>query len=92
MGLIENIAHPGGNITGFTNMEPTMGGKWLEMLIEVAPRLTRIAVMRNPKTTPTAAAFVTPAESAARKFGQTDHRAGRALSAASGLPVPGFRR
>src|SRR5215472_7361312 len=68
-GLIENIAHPGGNITGFTNMEPVMGGKWLEMLIEIAPRLTRIAVMCNPKTTPTAAAFVTPAESAARKFG-----------------------
>jgi putative ABC transport system substrate-binding protein len=68
-GLIENIAHPGRNITRFTNMEPVMEGKWSEMPIEIAPRLTHVAVMCNPKTTPTAAAFVAPAEAVARKSG-----------------------
>src|SRR5262249_25214632 len=68
-GLIENIAHPGGNITGFTNLEPAMGSKWLEMLIEIATRVTRVAVMCDPKTTPTAAAFAPPVEAAAHKFG-----------------------
>jgi len=67
-GLIENIAHPGGNITGFSNLEPTMGAKWLEMLLEIAPRVTRVAVLCDPKTAPTAAAFAPPAEAAAHKF------------------------
>jgi putative ABC transport system substrate-binding protein len=68
-GLIENIAHPGGNITGFTNMEPTMGTKWLELLHDVAPHVTRIAILCDPKRTPTAAAFVPPLEAAAQKVG-----------------------
>ena len=68
-GLIENIAHPGSNITGFTNMEPTLGAKWLELLIEIAPRVTRVAIMCDPKTTPTAASFAPPAEAAAHKLG-----------------------
>jgi putative tryptophan/tyrosine transport system substrate-binding protein len=47
-GLVETLAHPGGNITGFTIFEHTMAGKWVEMLKEVAPGVTRVAVMQNP--------------------------------------------
>jgi len=47
-GIVESLAHPGGNITGFTNYEYTMGGKWLEALNEVAPGLGRVLVIFNP--------------------------------------------
>jgi putative tryptophan/tyrosine transport system substrate-binding protein len=49
-GLVANLARPGGNLTGFTNYVPSMGGKWLELLKEVAPRLARGAALFNPKT------------------------------------------
>jgi putative tryptophan/tyrosine transport system substrate-binding protein len=45
-GLVANLARPGGNMTGFANFEPSMGGKWLETLREIAPRLTRVGVLR----------------------------------------------
>lgn len=51
-GLVSNLAHPGGNITGFSNSEPGMGGKWLELLKEIAPLTVRVAVMFNPGTSP----------------------------------------
>jgi putative ABC transport system substrate-binding protein len=47
-GLVSSLAHPGGNITGFTNYEFAMGGKWLETLKEMAPRTSRVAVIFNP--------------------------------------------
>jgi ABC-type uncharacterized transport system substrate-binding protein len=47
-GVVTNLARPGGNITGFANFEPAMGGKWLQILREIAPQLTRIAIVRNP--------------------------------------------
>src|SRR5262249_8770216 len=49
-GLVATLARPGGNLTGFTNYVPSMGGKWLELLKEVAPRLARVAALFNPKT------------------------------------------
>ena len=49
-GFAASLAHPGGNITGFTNFEPSMGGKWLELLKEVAPRVARTAAIFNPET------------------------------------------
>jgi ABC-type uncharacterized transport system substrate-binding protein len=49
-GYVASFAHPGGNITGFTLYEPSMGGKWVETLKEIAPGLTRIAFMANPDT------------------------------------------
>jgi ABC-type uncharacterized transport system substrate-binding protein len=49
-GFVTSFARPGGNLTGFTNYAPTMGGKWLELLKEVAPRLVRAAALFNPKT------------------------------------------
>ena len=53
-GFIESLARPGGNITGFTNFEPAMGGKWVELIKEIAPPVTRIALMSNPNTSPPA--------------------------------------
>jgi len=47
-GLVANLAKPGGNVTGFTNFESSMGGKWLELLKEFAPGVTRVAIMFNP--------------------------------------------
>jgi len=49
-GFVESLPRPGGNITGFINLEPTIGGKWLELLKEIAPRVTRVTVMFNPET------------------------------------------
>ena len=67
-GFAESLAHPGGNMTGFTGLEPTVGAKWLELLNEIAPRVTRIAVMFNPSTAPGAVLFSRSAEAAAQKF------------------------
>jgi putative ABC transport system substrate-binding protein len=46
------MARPGGNITGFTNYDPEIGGKWLELLKEAAPNLTKAAIVFNPRTAP----------------------------------------
>ena len=48
-GFVKSLSHPGGNITGFTIYEHTMAGKWLEMLKEAVPHMTRVAVMQNPE-------------------------------------------
>ena len=47
-GLVNSLARPGGNATGFTNFELDISTKWLELLKQVAPRLTRVAVLRDP--------------------------------------------
>jgi putative ABC transport system substrate-binding protein len=49
-GFIDNLAHPGGSITGFTNFEPSMGAKWLEVLHEAAPQTSRVMVLMHPET------------------------------------------
>ncbi len=49
-GFIVSLPRPGGNLTGFINMEASMGGKWLQLLMEIAPSLTRVAMMFNPDT------------------------------------------
>ena len=46
-GLIESMAHPGGNVTGFTQFEYSLAGKWLELLLEIAPNVSRVAVLRD---------------------------------------------
>ena len=51
-GFAPRLARPGGNITGFTYLEPTTGGKWVGLLKEVAPRTAHVAVLFNPATTP----------------------------------------
>jgi ABC-type uncharacterized transport system substrate-binding protein len=49
-GIVESMARPGGNATGFTAFQPTMASKWLELLKEMVPDLRRVAVMFNPDT------------------------------------------
>jgi putative ABC transport system substrate-binding protein len=49
-GFVSSMAHPGGNMTGFTNYEFSMGAKWLEILEEIAPSTTRVSLLLNPDT------------------------------------------
>jgi putative tryptophan/tyrosine transport system substrate-binding protein len=51
-GFISNLAHPGGNITGFSFIEPEIIGKWINLLSDVKPDLSRVALMFNPDTAP----------------------------------------
>jgi putative tryptophan/tyrosine transport system substrate-binding protein len=49
-GIVPRLDRPGENITGFANLEASLGGKWLELLSEIAPWLKRVAIMFNPDT------------------------------------------
>jgi putative tryptophan/tyrosine transport system substrate-binding protein len=51
-GFVSSLPHPGGYITGFINIEAAMGGKWLELLTEIAPGVKRAAIMFDPDTAP----------------------------------------
>src|SRR5262249_4170995 len=66
-GVVAGLNQPGGNITGFGVFEASMGGKWLELLSEIAPGLKQAAIMFNPDTTP-ALSFVPYIETAARSL------------------------
>ena len=67
-GFVASLAHPGGNITGFTNLEPSMGEKWLELLKEISPRVSRAALVFNPDTIPVSFQSSRSAQAAADKF------------------------
>jgi putative ABC transport system substrate-binding protein len=67
-GLVARLDRPSGNVTGFANLEASMGGKWLELLSEIAPGLKRAAIMFNPDTTPTVSTYMPPFETAARSL------------------------
>jgi len=67
-GFVTNLARPEGNITGFTNFEFSVGGKWLQLLKESAPAISRIAVVFDPAN-PSWAAYLRPIEAAAPSFG-----------------------
>src|SRR5499426_639722 len=51
-GVVQSLARPGGNLTGFTNFEPSMASKWLELVKGIAPNITRVAYLFNPNTAP----------------------------------------
>jgi putative tryptophan/tyrosine transport system substrate-binding protein len=51
-GFVQSLARPGGNITGYTSFDPALMGKWLQLLKEAAPGLTRVVAIFNPDTTP----------------------------------------
>jgi putative ABC transport system substrate-binding protein len=51
-GFVANLAHPGGNITGFINIEASLSGKWLSLMREIAPQVSRIGFLFNPQTAP----------------------------------------
>jgi len=63
-GFVTNLARPTGNVTGFANYEPSMGGKWLETLKEIAPYIERVGFILNPETPPNVG-FLQTAEAAA---------------------------
>jgi putative ABC transport system substrate-binding protein len=66
-GMVERVNQPGGNITGCALFEPSLGGKWLELLSGIAPGLKRAAIMFNPDTAPVSA-FMPSFEAAARSL------------------------
>jgi len=67
-GFVASMAQPGGNVTGFTNIEYGIGAKWLELLKEIAPRVTRVGVIRDPAVTASIGQFGA-IQSVARSFG-----------------------
>jgi putative ABC transport system substrate-binding protein len=67
-GFIASLSHPGGNITGFALYEFALGAKWLELLKQIAPSVTRAAVIYDP-TTPSATGFLPLIQAAGRSFG-----------------------
>jgi putative ABC transport system substrate-binding protein len=69
VGFVASLPRPGGNLTGFVHMEASMGGKWLELLTEIAPGVKRATIMFNPNTAPYARSYYLPAfEAAAQSF------------------------
>jgi putative ABC transport system substrate-binding protein len=64
-GIVARLDRPGGNITGFANLEASMGGKWLELLSQIVTGLKRAAIMFNPDTSP-ASLYMPSLETAAR--------------------------
>jgi putative tryptophan/tyrosine transport system substrate-binding protein len=68
-GFVETLAQPGGNITGFINLEASLVEKWLELLKEIVPSVTRVAVMFNPETALYADYYLQPLRAVAPVLG-----------------------
>jgi putative tryptophan/tyrosine transport system substrate-binding protein len=64
-GFVASLPRPGGNVTGFTTLEPTMGARWLELLKEIAPRVARVAFLFNPTTASYSANYLNAFKAAA---------------------------
>ena len=89
-GIVESLARPGGNATGFFATEPSLGGKWLELLKEIVPGLRRVAVIFNPETSTGGTSYLHSVETAAPLFsveatGAPVHHAGDIELAISSL-------
>src|SRR5207248_1845454 len=67
-GFITSLPRPGGNATGFIALEGSMAGKWLELLKEIAPSVSRVAFLFNPETAPYAENFLNSFKAAAASF------------------------
>jgi putative ABC transport system substrate-binding protein len=74
-GFVASLARPGGNTTGFLTLEPAMGGKWLEVLKQIAPGVRRVAFVHNPDQASNVA-FLRAAEAASTSLGMTVTAAG----------------
>jgi putative ABC transport system substrate-binding protein len=70
-GFVQSLARPGGNLTGFSSYGAELMGKWVQLLKEVAPSVTRVAVIFNPDTAPLAPLYNRAIEAAAPSFGIT---------------------
>jgi len=68
LGLAASLREPGGNLTGFTMVDPSMGAKWVEFLRELSPRLTRVGLLFNPKTAPGPTTFLRSIEAHVRSL------------------------
>jgi putative ABC transport system substrate-binding protein len=70
-GFVASLARPSGNVTGFTNIniESSIGGKWLELVKEIAPTVRRVAMIYNPPTSPFARYYLRPFEAAGPAYG-----------------------
>jgi putative tryptophan/tyrosine transport system substrate-binding protein len=94
-GVVSSLSRPGGNLTGFANFEPAIGGKWLQALKEIAPHVTRVAVLRNPDGLKR---IMTTIETLAPTFGmetleygvRNPNEIARALGAVAGQPNIGL--
>jgi putative tryptophan/tyrosine transport system substrate-binding protein len=92
MGYVASLSRPGGNVTGFSNLEPVVGTKWLELLKDLAPQIRRIAVIFNPETNPSIALFVRSMDGAAQKlavevFSAPAHERADLATARSSTPI-----
>lgn len=68
-GFVKSLARPGANITGFSNYDPPMVGKWLGMLTQITPPVARVAILYNPATAPYADLYLRDIEEAATSLG-----------------------
>jgi putative ABC transport system substrate-binding protein len=70
-GFVASLARPGGNVTGFTNIniESSIGGKWLQLVKQIAPAVRRVAMIYNPPTSPFAGCYLRPFEAAGPAYG-----------------------
>jgi putative tryptophan/tyrosine transport system substrate-binding protein len=68
-GFVQKLGQPGGSVTGFSNFESSVGGKWLELLKEAAPKVSRIALLFNPQTAPFAEGYLRSAQTAGQTLG-----------------------
>jgi putative ABC transport system substrate-binding protein len=66
--FVQSLSRPGDNATGFTIMEPTIAGRWVQLLKEIAPNATRAALLYNPATAPYADVYIRPFKAAALSF------------------------
>jgi putative tryptophan/tyrosine transport system substrate-binding protein len=97
-GLVSSLAHPGGNITGFSAFEFAISGKWLELIKEIAPEVRRVAFIFNPQAGPYAERFVQSIAPVAPSFGvdltvsamRDPAEIERAIVAVSGEPKAGL--
>jgi putative ABC transport system substrate-binding protein len=67
-GFVASFPRPGGNVTGFTDIQPTIAGKWLELLKEIAPHVARVAFLFNPVTAPHFEYYLNVFKAAAASF------------------------
>jgi putative ABC transport system substrate-binding protein len=67
-GFVATLARPGGNVTGFALFEAALGGKWVELLKQIAPRTTRVALLFNPGTAPPLKIYMSSIQAAASSF------------------------
>jgi len=68
-GFVTSLAQPGGNVTGFTPIVGSLGGKWVEVLRDIAPRVSRVTLVFNPPTAPFVKDYLNPFRTAAASHG-----------------------